>query len=100
MEGDRVIRDGCLSIFSTTCLDDQIFAARFESFQVSEPPVRVEPEQLLRAASLVRAKIFTCASKKFQSYSQKVTMYKLYNEKVSVVKSKNLLYNQKVSAVQ
>lgn len=40
----------CRSIFSTTPLD-QIFAARFESSEVSESSERVEPERLLRAYS-------------------------------------------------
>jgi len=40
----------CRSIFSTTPLG-QIFAARFESSEVSESSERVEPERLLRAYS-------------------------------------------------
>lgn len=39
----------CRSIFSTTCLSGQIFAARFESPEVSESSERVEPKRLLRA---------------------------------------------------
>jgi len=41
----------CQSIFSTTRLGGQIFAARFESSEVSESSERVEPERLLRAYS-------------------------------------------------